>query len=86
MRTSYYLHGNYRPINLTNASKVKVTVIMVTVTHNKLINSPQHGFRSLTNLLDFFHNIFVEYDEDKSVVVNISLVFKMSLYKIPHHM
>ena len=39
--------------------------------HNKLILDSQHGFRSgrscLTNLVDFFHDMFSIYDKSRAV-------------------
>ena len=59
--------GNYRPISLTSfPGKMLESIIaddmMSHLEHNKLILDSQHGFRSgrscLTNLVDFFHDMF----------------------------
>ncbi len=83
---------NYRPISLTSiVCKMLETLIRdKLVNHlekNKLINNTQHGFRykrsCLTNLLDFFYDIFNQYDENKAVDI-IYLDFQKAFDKVPH--
>ena len=54
---------------------------------NKLLRNTQHGFRNkrscLTNLLDFFYDIFNQYDESKAVDI-IYLDFQKAFDKVPH--
>lgn len=54
---------------------------------NKLINHAEQGFRGkrlrLTNLLDFFHYIFKEYDEDRAEDLAY-LDFQNAFEKIPY--
>ena len=54
---------------------------------NNYINNTQHGFRRhrscLTNLLEFFHKILIEYDSSSAVDV-FYLDFKKALDKVPH--
>jgi len=54
---------------------------------NKLIKDSQHGFRNkrscLTNLLDFFNDIYNMYDDSRSVDV-IYLDFQKAFDKVPH--
>ena len=68
--------GNYRPISLTSVpGKMLESIIaddmMSHLEHNKLILDSQHGFRSgrscLTNLVDFFHDMFSIYDKSRAV-------------------
>ena len=84
--------GNYRPISLTSiVCKLLETVIrdkMVKfLEENQLIKDSQHGFRNqrscLTNLLDFFHDVFDNYDECRSVDI-IYLDFQKAFDKVPH--
>ena len=67
---------NYRPISLTSVpGKMLESIIaddMIShLEHNKLILDSQHGFRSgkscLTNLVDFFHDMFSIYDKSRAV-------------------
>ena len=67
---------NYRPISLTSVvGKLMETIIrdkLVTLLKdNSMINNFQHGFRNkhscLTNLLDFYNNVFNIYDETIAV-------------------
>ena len=55
--------------------------------HNKLILDSQHGFRSgrscLTNLVDFFHDMFSIYDESRAVDI-LYLDFRKAFDKVPH--
>ena len=54
---------------------------------NSLINSSQHGFRNkrscLTNLLDFYNDVFNIFDETKAVDI-IYLDFQKAFDKVPH--
>ena len=83
---------NYRPISLTSVvCKVMETLIRnKIVSHleeNSLIKSSQHGFRNkrscLTNLLDFYYDVFNIFDETKAVDV-IYLDFQKAFDKVPH--
>ena len=55
--------------------------------HNKLILDSQHGFRSgrscLTNLVDFFHDMFSIYDKSRAVDI-LYLDFRKAFDKVPH--
>ena len=55
--------------------------------HNKLILDSQHGFRSgrscLTNLVDFFHDMFSIYYKSRAVDI-IYLDFRKAFDKVPH--
>ena len=84
--------GNYRPISLTSiVCKLMETIIRDKIVkhleENNLLNDSQHGFRSkrscLTNLLDFFYDIFKMYDEEKAVDV-VYLDFQKAFDKVPH--
>ena len=84
--------GNYRPISLTSVvCKLLETVIRDNMVkfleENQLIKDSQHGFRGkrscLTNLLDFFHDVFDNYDECRSVDI-IYLDFQKAFDKVPH--
>ena len=86
--------SNYRPISLTSVvCKLMETIIRDRVVsyleRNKRIKDSQHGFRSrrscLTNLLDFFNDVFNLYDESGSVDV-IYLDFQKAFDKVPHNM
>ena len=54
---------------------------------NAIIKDSQHGFRNkrscLTNLLDFFNDVFKMYDNSKAVDV-IYLDFQKAFDKVPH--
>ncbi|MCP4267589.1 MAG: reverse transcriptase family protein, partial [Candidatus Brocadiaceae bacterium] len=84
--------GNYRPISLTSVvCKLMETIIRDKIVKhletNKLLNDTQHGFHNkrscLTNLLDFFYDIFKMYDEEKAVDI-IYLDFQKAFDKVPH--
>ena len=84
--------GNYRPISLTSVvCKLLETVIrdkMVKfLEENQIMKDSQHGFRSkrscLTNLLDFFHDVFDNYDKCRSIDI-IYLDFQKAFDKVPH--
>ena len=84
--------GNYRPISLTSiVCKLLETVIRDNMVkfleENLIMKDSQHGFRNkrscLTNLLDFFHEVFDKYDECRSVDI-IYLDFQKAFDKVPH--
>ena len=84
--------GNYRPISLTSVpGKMLESIIaddmMSHLEHNKLILDSQHGFRSgrscLTNLVDFFHDMFRIYDKSRAVDI-LYLDFRKAFDKVPH--
>ena len=84
--------SNYRPISLTSVvCKLMESIIrdqLVTfLEENDLIKNTQHGFRNkrscLTNLLDFYNEVYNVYDETKAVDV-IYLDFQKAFDKVPH--
>ena len=84
--------GNYRPISLTSVpGKILESIIVDDmVDHleiNNLILDDQHGFRSgrscLTNLLDFFHDMFSVYDKSRAIDI-LYLDFQKAFDKVPH--
>ena len=84
--------GNYRPISLTSVvCKTMERIIRDTLVdyleHHQLILPTQHGFRQrrscLTNLLEFFGQVYQEYDECKAVDL-IYLDFQKAFDKVPH--
>ena len=84
--------GNYRPISLTSVPGKMLESIIVDnmVDHlevNNLILDSQHGFRGgrscLTNLLDFFHNMFSLYDKSRAIDI-LYLDFQKAFDKVPH--
>ena len=84
--------GNYRPISLTSVPGKMLESIIVDnmVDHletNNLILESQHGFRSgrscLTNLLDFFHDMFSIYDNSRAIDI-LYLDFQKAFDKVPH--
>lgn len=84
--------GNYRPISLTSVvCKLLETIIrdkIVTfLEENNIIKNSQHGFRNkrscLTNLLDFFNEVYNSYDEDRAVDI-IYLDFRKAFDIVPH--
>ena len=83
---------NYRPISLTSVvGKLMETVlrdkIVTFLENNNLIKDSQHGFRNkrscLTNLLDFFHDVYNLYDNTRAVDI-IYLDFQKAFDKVPH--
>jgi ribonuclease P/MRP protein subunit RPP40 len=85
-------YENYRPISLTSViGKFLESIIAEQITKylddNKLIRETQHGFRRhrscLTNLLEFFHSMLLEYDKNRAVDI-IYLDFKKAFDKVPH--
>ena len=84
--------GNYRPISLTSVpGKILESIITDNIVKhlesNQLILDSQHGFRSgrscLTNLLDFFHNMFSIYDTSRAIDI-LYLDFQKAFDKVPH--
>ena len=84
--------GNYRPISLISVpGKMLESIIaddMIShLEHNKLILDSQHGFQSgrscLTNLVDFFHDMFSIYDKSRAVDI-LYLDFRKAFDKVPH--
>ena len=82
---------NYRPIILTSvAGKILEKIIRDRLVrfleNNQLIADTQHGFRNrrscLTNLLDFFHNIYRNWDQQIPSDV-IYLDFQKAFDKVP---
>ena len=84
--------GNYRPISLTSVpgklleSIIKDRVVAHLDTHG-LIRPSQHGFRAgmstVTNLLEFYHNMFCTLNTTGSVDV-VFLDFRKAFDKVPH--
>ena len=84
--------GNYRPISLTSVvGKLLESIlrdkIVEHLENNELIRDSQHGFRRkrscLTNLLDFFHDIFNIYDDCKELDI-LYFDFQKAFDKVPH--
>ena len=84
--------GNYRPISLTSViGKLLENIITNHIRNylevNNLISDSQHGFRKkrscLTNLLEFFHDIYQDYDSYKNVDL-IYLDFQKAFDSVPH--
>ena len=84
--------GNYRPISLTSVpGKILESIIVdEIVSHlesNNLILDSQHGFRNgrscLTNLLDFFHDMYSIYDTSRAIDI-LYLDFQKAFDKVPH--
>ena len=84
--------GNYRPVSLTSVpGKILESIIAEDITQhlesNNLISDSQHGFRKgrscLTNLLEFFHDMFSLYDKSRAIDI-LYLDFKKAFDKVPH--
>ena len=84
--------GNYRPISLTSVPGKTLESIIADniISHlesNRLIRDSQHGFRKgrscLTNLLEFFHDMFSTYDKSRAIDI-LYLDFKKAFDKVPH--
>jgi len=84
--------GNFRPVSLTSVpGKVLESVLKTRIARhleeNGLLLNSQHGFRSgrscLTNLLEFYHAMFQEYDRSGAVDV-VFLDFQKAFDKVPH--
>ena len=83
---------NYRPVSLTSIvckllEGVLVDRIVDHLDSHRLLKDSQLGFRRhrscLTNLLEFFHNVFSEHDRSKAVDV-IYLDFEKAFDKVPY--
>jgi len=80
--------SNYRPISLTSQlCKIFESIIRDTIVQhlesNGLITGAQHGFRSVSNLLQFLDHVTRSIDEDECVDV-IYLDFSKAFDKVPH--
>ena len=84
--------GNYRPISLTSVvCKILESIIVDLMTEhieaNGLLLDSQHGFRHnrscLSNLVDFFHNMFSIYDSSRAIDI-LYLDFQKAFDKVPH--
>ena len=84
---------NYRPISLTSVlvkllEKILRDKMVLFLESNKLITDNQHGFRSnrscLTNLLDFFNDVYSNWDVRVPYDV-IYLDFQKAFDKVPHN-
>ena len=84
--------GNYRPISLTSVpGKILESIVVDEIVNhlesNKLILDSQHGFRNgrscLTNLLDFFHDMYSTYDSSRAIDI-LYLDFQKAFDKVPH--
>ena len=84
--------GNYRPVCLTSVpckifESIIVDLIVDHLEKNKLLLDSQHGFRQkrscLSNLLEFFHNMFSIYDSSRAIDI-IYLDFQKAFDKVPH--
>lgn len=85
--------GNYRPISLTSVVvKLLESIIrdelVLFIENNNLINNSQHGFRAkkscLTNLIEFYDNLFKINDFTKSLDI-VYLDFQKAFDKVPHN-
>ena len=83
---------NYRPISLTSVvGKLMESLIrdktVAFLESNNIIKDSQHGFRNkrscLTNLLDFFHHVYNQFDNTRAVDI-IYLDFQKAFDKVPH--
>lgn len=84
--------GNYRPISLTSVAckifeSIIANLIVEHLERNNLLLDTQHGFRHgrscLSNLLEFFHDMFSVYDYSRAIDV-IYLDFQKAFDKVPH--
>ena len=84
--------GNHRPVSLTSVpGKMLESIIAEDITQhlesNNLISDSQHGFRRgrscLTNLLEFFHDMFNLYDKSRAIDI-LYLDFQKAFDKVPH--
>ena len=83
---------NHRPVSLTSVpGKILESIIaediMEHLESNNLISNSQHGFRRgrscLTNLLEFFHDMFSMYDKSRAIDI-LYLDFQKAFDKVPH--
>jgi hypothetical protein len=86
------LISNYRPISLTSIiGKLMEGIVTNQITDHlakhSLILKTAHGFMHhkscLTNLLEFFQDIFTDYDKERSADI-IYLDFQKAFDKVPH--
>ena len=84
--------GNYRPVCLTSVpckifESIIADLIVDHLEKNNLLKDSQHGFRQnrscLSNLLEFFHNMFSLYDKSRAIDI-IYLDFQKAFDKVPH--
>jgi ribonucleases P/MRP protein subunit RPP40 len=84
--------GNYRPVSLTSVvckimEKIIKNNIVEKLNEHNIIRDSQHGFTKgrscLTNLLEFFEEVYERIDEGKPVDV-IYLDFAKAFDKVPH--
>ena len=84
--------GNYRPVSLTSVpgkmlESITAEDITMHLESNNLISDSQHGFRRgrscLTNLLEFFHEMFSLYDKSRAIDI-LYLDFKKAFDKVPN--
>jgi len=84
--------GNFRPISLTSVPGKLLEAclkdeIVSHLEHHELLRSSQHGFRAgrscLTNLLQFYHEMFTTYDRTRAVDI-VYLDFQKAFDKVPH--
>src|SRR6218665_3610474 len=84
--------GNYRPISITSVvCKVMERIVKDSVVEHlneyNVIKGSQHGFTTgrscLTNLLEFFEEVYEKIDKGKPVDV-IYLNFAKAFDKVPH--
>ena len=84
--------GNYRPVCLTLVpckifESIVVDLMVEHIEKNNLLIDSQHGFRQnrscLSNLLEFFHNMFSIYDKSRAIDI-IYLDFQKAFDKVPH--
>ncbi len=78
---------NYRSISLTSVVGKLLETIVTNHISNHLLKDTQHGFRRhrscLTNLLEFFHEVYLDYDKNKAFD-SIYLDFKKAFDTVPH--
>ena len=84
--------ANYRPVALTSVpGKILESIIVDEIVNhletNNLILDSQHGFRKgrscLTNLIEFFHEMFKIYDHSRAIDI-LYLDFQKAFDKVPH--
>ncbi len=83
---------NYKPISLTSVvGKLLETIVTNHISNhlesNNLLKDNQHGFRRhrscLINLLEFFHEVYLEYDNNNAHDV-IYLDLRKAIDTVPH--
>ena len=84
--------NNYRPVSMTCIickilEKIIKEEMLVFLNEHHIIKNSQHGFRegrsSLSNLLDFYYDIYESLDKSNSVDI-IYLDFAKAFDKVPH--